>query len=139
MKLAIRYYSQTGNTKKMAEGLGDALGIQAVSIDEPITEPVDILFLGNSYYAFSIAPEVREFIQSLDKDMVGRIVNFGSAAMLNSTWGKVKKETDKKGIPLDEEEFHCKGQFKGIHKGRPNQEDVNHLIAFAKQLLEKEK
>lgn len=139
MDIAIRYYSQTGNTKKMAESLGDALGIQALPIDEPITEPVDILFLGNSYYAFSIAPEVREFIQSLDKEMVGRIVNFGSAAMLNSTWGKVKKEVDKKGIPLDQEEFHCKGQFKGIHKGRPNQEDINHLIDFAKQLLEKEK
>ena len=139
MNIAIRYYSQTGNTKKMAESLGDALRIQALPIDEPITEPVDILFLGNSYYAFSIAPEVREFIQSLDKEMVGRIVNFGSAAMLNSTWGKVKKEVDKKGIPLDEEEFHCKGEFKGIHKGRPNQEDVDHLIAFAKQLLEKEK
>ncbi len=139
MNIAIRYYSQTGNTKKMAESLGDALGIQALPIDEPITEPVDILFLGNSYYAFSIAPEVREFIQSLDKEMVGRIVNFGSAAMLNSTWGKVKKEVDKKGIPLDQEEFHCKGQFKGIHKGRPNQEDINHLIDFAKQLLEKEK
>lgn len=139
MNIAIRYYSQTGNTKKMAESLGDALGIQALPIDEPITEPVDILFLGNSYYAFSIAPEVREFIQSLDKEMVGRIVNFGSAAMLNSTWGKVKKETDEKGIPLDEEEFHCKGEFKGIRKGRPNQEDINHLIDFAKQLLEKEK
>lgn len=139
MNIAIRYYSQTGNTKKMAESLGDALRIQALPIDEPITEPVDILFLGNSYYAFSIAPEVREFIQSLDKEMVGRIVNFGSAAMLNSTWGKVKKEVDKKGIPLDEEEFHCKGEFKGIHKGRPNQEDVDHLIDFAKQLLEKEK
>lgn len=139
MNIAIRYYSQTGNTKKMAESLGDALGIQALPIDEPITEPVDILFLGNSYYAFSIASEVREFIQSLDKEMVGRIVNFGSAAMLNSTWGKVKKEADKKGITLDKEEFHCKGQFKGIHKGRPNQEDINHLIAFAKQLLEKEK
>ena len=59
---------------------------------EPIEEPVDILFLGNSYYAFSIDPEVREFIRQLDKSKVGRIVNFGSAAMLNSTAGVNSKD-----------------------------------------------
>ena len=49
---------------------------------------------------------------SLDKKMVGKIVNFGSAAMLNSTYKKVKAEADKAGIPMDEREFHCKGEFK---------------------------
>ncbi len=53
---------------------------------------VDILFLGNSYYAFTIDPEVRSFIRSLDKSKVGKIVNFGSAAMLNSTYKKVKSK-----------------------------------------------
>ena len=85
-----------------------------------LTEAVDMLFLGNSYYAFTIDPEVRAFIRSLDKGKVGRIVNFGSAAMLNSTWKKVKAEADKVGIPTDTREFHCKGEFKGLHKGRPN-------------------
>ncbi|MBP3241926.1 MAG: hypothetical protein J6M92_15515 [Oribacterium sp.] len=32
------------------------------------------------------AGEVRSFVASLDKMKVGRIVNFGSAAMLNSTY-----------------------------------------------------
>ena len=37
-------------------------------------------------------------------------MNFGSAAMLNSTYKKVKAEADKVGIPMDEREFHCKGE-----------------------------
>lgn len=96
---------------------------------------MDILFLGNSYYAFSIDPEVRKFIASLDKKMVGKIVNFGSAAMLNSTYKKVKAEADRVGIPLDEREFHCKGEFKGIHKGKPDEEDCKAAAEFAKNIL----
>ena len=48
-----------------------------------------------SNYAFNIDPEVRNFVASLDKEKVGKIVNFGSAAMLNSTYKKVKAEADK--------------------------------------------
>ena len=74
-------------------------------------------------------------IRSLDKTKVGKIVNFGSAAMLNSTWKKVKAEADLAGIPMDEREFHCKGEFKGVHKGRPNEEDLQATEAFVKKIL----
>jgi len=135
MKYAVRYYTKTGNTKKLAEAVAKALGVQAQPLSVPVTEPVDLLFLGNSYYAFSIDPEVRTFIRSLDAGKVGKIVNFGSAAMLNSTFKKVKAEADAAGIPMEEKEFHCRGEFKGIHKGRPNAEDCAAAAAFAKSFL----
>ncbi|MBR0229082.1 MAG: flavodoxin [Clostridia bacterium] len=134
MKAAVRYYTKTGNTKRLAEAMADALGVQALPITEPVTEKVDVLFLGNSYYAFTIDPEVRAFIRSLDKNKIGKIVNFGSAALLNSTYKKVKAEAEKAGIPMDEREFHCKGEFKAMHKGRPNSEDLAAAAAFAKSL-----
>lgn len=56
--------------------------------------------------------------------------------MLNSTYKKVKAEADKVGIPMDEREFHCKGEFKGIHKGRPNADDMKDAAAFAKKFVE---
>ncbi len=133
MTYAVRYYTKTGNTKKLADSVAKELGVEALPISEGVTEAVDVLFLGNSYYAFSIDPEVREFVASLDKSKVGKIVNFGSAAMLNSTYKKVKAEADKVGIPMDEREFHCKGEFKGVHKGRPNEEDLKAAAEFAKQ------
>ena len=110
--------------------------MEALPISSPVTEAVDVLFLGNSYYAFSIDPAVREFIRSLDKGKVGRIVNFGSAAMLNSTYKKVKAEADKAGIPMDGREFHCRGEFKGMHRGRPNEEDLAAAAAFAKSIIQ---
>lgn len=135
MNIAVRYYTKTGNTKRLAEAVAEAVGVEALPLEAPIEEPVDVLFLGNSYYAFSIDPEVRAFVQGLDKSKVGRIVNFGSAAMLNSTYKKVKAEADKVGIPMDEREFHCKGEFKGMHKGRPNADDLAAAAAFAKSIV----
>ena len=135
MRIAVRYYTKTGNTKRLAEAVAKAVGAEAHPISVPVTEQADILFLGNSYYAFTIDPEVRDFIRSLDKSKVGRIVNFGSAAMLNSTYKKVKAEADKVGIPMDEREFHCKGEFKGIHKGRPNGEDLKAAAEFAAKIV----
>ncbi len=135
-RIAVRYYTKTGNTKRLAWAVAEAVGAEALPISTPLTEPVDILFLGNSYYAFSIDPEVREFIRSLDKAMVGKIVNFGTAAMLNSTFKKVKAEADKVGIPMDLREFHCKGEFKGAHKGRPNEADLKAAAKFAKGIID---
>ncbi len=136
MTVAVRYYTKTGNTKRLAEAVAAAVGAEALPISTPVDETVDVLFLGNSYYAFSIDPEVRDFIRSLDKNKVGRIVNFGSAAMLNSTWKKVKAEADKAGIGMDVREFHCKGEFKGIHKGKPDEADLAAAAEFAKAIIE---
>ena len=136
MKYAVRYYTKTGNTKRLAEAVAQALGVEALPIREPVAEPVDLLFLGNSYYAFSIDPEVRSFVRSLDKTKVGKIVNFGSAAMLNSTYKKVKAEADKIGVPMEPREFHCRGEFKGVHKGKPDAEDLKAAAVFAKSFLD---
>ena len=135
MNIAVRYYTKTGHTKKLAEAVAKAVGVEAQPISSPVGEPVDILFLGNSYYAFNIDPEVREFIRKLDKTKIGKIVNFGSAAMLNSTYKKVKAEADKAGIPMDQREFHCRGEFKGIHKGKPDESDLRAAAEFAKKIV----
>ena len=135
MTFAVRYYTKTGNTKKLAEAIAAVLGVEALPISVPVSEPVDVLLLGNSYYAFTIDPEVRAFVRSLDKNKVGMIANFGTAAMLNSTWKKVKAEADKIGIPMLEKEFHCRGEFKGANRGRPNEADLAAAAAFAKSLL----
>jgi hypothetical protein len=56
--------------------------------------------------------------------------------MLGSTFKKIKKEADKVGIPMDEREFHCKGQFKAMNKGRPNEDDLKAAAEFAKKMIE---
>ncbi len=77
----------------------------------------------------------RSSLEMKDPDKVGRIVNFGTAALLNSTWKKVKAEAEKKGIAMDEREFHCRGEFKGMHKGRPNKKDLEEAAAFVRSVI----
>ena len=113
MTYAVRYYTKTGNTKRLAEAVAEALGVEALPISEPVTEPVDLLLLGN---------------------LVGRIANFGTAAMMKSTRKKVKAEADKIGIPVIDSEFHCRGEFKGANKGRPDANDLAAAKAWAKTL-----
>ena len=48
---------------------------------------------------------------------------------------KVKAVADKAGIAMDEKEFHCRGEFKGIHKGRPNEEDLQAAVECVRQYM----
>ena len=49
---------------------------------------------------------------------------------------QLAKEAEKAGIPMADQEFHCRGEFKGVHKGRPNEEDLKAAAAFAKSFME---
>ncbi len=134
MKIAIRYYTKTGNTKKMAEALSEAVGVEALTVDNPLTEDVNILFLGSAVYAAGIDPKVKEFIENINVN-VGKIVNFSSAALIESTYNQVKKIAENNNIAMAEEEFHCRGAFKFVHRGRPNDEDLRNLQEFAKNIV----
>ena len=134
MTYAVRYYTQTGNTKRLAEAIADELGVEALPITTPINGKADVLLLGNSYYALTIAPEVRDFVAGLSQNNVGKIVNFGTAAMMKSTYKKVRAVADAVGIPVLDREFHCKGEFKGMNKGRPNEEDLKAAREFARSI-----
>ncbi len=135
MTTAIRYYSKTGNTKKLADAIGQAVGTSAETVSLPITEPVDILFLGSSVYAAGVDSEIKRFIASLDNTKVKKVVCFSSAALLPSTYKQVKQLLEDKGIPVDEREFHCRGSFKMLHKGKPNAEDLKEVQTFAGKIL----
>ena len=52
MKTAVRYYTKTGNTKRLAEAVAGAVGAEALPISVPVTEPVDVLFFGEFLLCF---------------------------------------------------------------------------------------
>lgn len=134
MKIAIRYYTKTGNTKKLAEAISSAINVEAKTVDEPLTEDVDILFLGSAVYAAGIDKKIKEFIQNINVN-VGEVVNFSSAALIESTYKQVKKEVEAKGLKMNEDEFHCRGAFKLVHRGHPNDEDLKNVKEFAKRII----
>jgi hypothetical protein len=36
---------------------------------------------------------------------------------------------------MSEKEFHCRGAFKFVHRGRPNDEDLRNAQEFAKEII----
>ena len=134
MKAAVRYYTQTGNTKKLADAIAAELGIEAKSIDAPLEEDTDILFLCSSVYWAGVDGKVKKFLKNPGAK-IGQLVNVSTAALIESTYWQIKKLSAAAGIPLSEKEFHCKGSFKALHKGRPNAEDLKAVRAFAEGVL----
>lgn len=98
MNIAVRYYTRSGNTKKLADA------------------------------------DVKRFMIE-NKDKIGKIVCFGTSAMMKSMKKPVSKVAEPLGIVVAEEEFHCRGQFGKMHKGRPNMDDLSTVSAFAKGVI----
>ncbi|MBR4763997.1 MAG: flavodoxin [Lachnospiraceae bacterium] len=135
MKAAIRYYTKGGNTEKLALAISKATGLPAETIDVPLLEDVDILFLGSSVYGFDVDDQVKQFISNIDVK-VGKVVNFSTACLVKSTYKQVGKLLAEKNIPLAKEEFYCRGSFGPMHKGRPNQQDLQAAETFARKVME---
>ena len=135
MNIAIRYYTRSGNTKKLADAISEALNIEAFDVSVPLSEKTDILFLGCSYYAFDVDPIVKEFIVN-NKDNIGKIVCFGTSAMMKSMKKPVTKVAKTVGIAVSDEEFHCRGRFGKIHKNRPDADDLKDAADFAKKVVQ---
>ena len=136
MNVAIRYFtrSKKGNTKKLADAVSSAIGVDAIDVSVDLSEKVDRLFLINAMYAASIDKEVKEFLER-NKDKIGEVVNMYTAATGASTWKAVKRETDKLGIKLNEKEFHCAASWIFINKGLPSDEDFAKAKQFAGSMI----
>ena len=134
MKYQVRYYTRSGNTKKLAEAIAEAISVEAKDITAPLTEKADILFLGSSFYAFDADDAVKRFIAD-NKDNIGKIVCFGTSAMMKSMRKPIAKVANKLGVAVADEEFHCRGQFGKIHKGRPNEKDIENVKKFVCTIL----
>lgn len=134
MNVAVRYYTRSGNTEKLAKGIAEAIGVNASDMSVPLGEKADILFLGCSYYAFDVDPVVKKYI-SENKDKIGKIVCFGTSAMMKSVYKPMKKVAEECGVEIEKEDFHCHGSFGPMHKGRPNADDISKAQEFAKRFL----
>lgn len=134
MKIAVRYYTRSGNTEKLAKAIAGAVGVQAEAVTAPLAERTDILFLGCSYYAFDVDEAVKSFLFD-NKENIAKVVCFGTSAMMKSTHKPIRRITDAAGIALAEEEFHCRGSFGPMHKGHPDKQDLTIAAKFAKMII----
>lgn len=119
----------------MAAVVSDVTGVKAETIAVPLTEDTDILFFGSAVYMAGIDDKVKAYIASMDSSKVKKVVCFSSAAILPSSYAQVRGLLEKHNITVDKREFHCRGQFKILHRGRPNQSDLELLRKFVEEMI----
>ena len=127
MKVAVRFYTRSGNTEKLAKVIAEVAGATAKNVSVPLENKIDLLFLGCSYYAFDVDENIKKFIKE-NKDKIGKIVCFGTSAMMKSVYKPLKKVAEEYDVEIAKEDFHCHGSFGPLHKGRPNAEDLNNAL-----------
>ena len=139
MNIKIIYNSETGNTKKVAEAIAEAIGEKAESMDNVNNlENVDLLFIGSAVYAtynHDINPKVEEFINKINPNAIKNVVVFctGFSTVANT---RMKELLEKKNINILKESFMCKGKlFKVFNYGHPNIEDLENAKLFAKNII----
>ncbi len=113
MSVAVRYFSRSGNTKKVADAMAEALGVEAISVDETgaaLTEKVDTLFIGGAVYAYGIDGTLKEYLSNISGDKVGRAVLFSTSWITKHALDVMRKALVEKGIEVVDESFYCKSK-----------------------------
>jgi len=132
----VYYYSKSGNTKKLAVMIADTLGCRPKTMNEKVTDRIDVLFLGASVYWAGIDPKVKKFIDSLDASKVGKVVIFSTSALAERAKPEIQKLLEKRGIAVAGNDFYCRGEFTLLHRGKPNKDDLRDAAIFAKTMME---
>ncbi|MBU0929066.1 MAG: flavodoxin [Spirochaetes bacterium] len=138
MNVRVAYYSATGNTRKVAGAIADALGCEAVGIDAYPADGVELLFLGAAVYAthgHGVHQAVKDFVAGLDPAMVGKVALFSTGFIQSEAIPILRGLLAARGIPVAEESFFCLGRFALFNLGRPNAVDLLAAAEFAKRTL----
>lgn len=113
MQIEVRYQSRGGNTKAVAEMIAKEFQVPALSIDHPVKEYTDILFLGGGVYGWKMDKSLCEFIKQLPKEKVGQIVAFSTTGLMESTLKQIRQEAEQKGIRVNQNELLIKMMLRG--------------------------
>jgi flavodoxin len=135
MKTAVRYCTRSGNAKKLADAVATAIGSTAESVGVPLSEPVDLLFLGGAVYAGNLDSHLKSFVSALTSGKAKSIAVFNSAASGRSIRPDVAALIADDKIIIREEAFSCKGRFLLANRGKPDEQNCADAADFAKKVL----
>ena len=135
MNIEVRYYTKTGNSKKMALAISEEIEKDALDITYNLDKDTDILFICNGIYWAGIDSKVKTFIKE-NASKIKLLVNISTAGIKKSSYKAMKKIAKKNNIKISDKEFHAPGSFMGMHKNRPNSDDLLALREFVKGVIE---
>jgi flavodoxin len=138
-----------GNTKKIAAAIGDILNAALYEPQGARLDEYDLVGFGSGIYYGKFHREILNFIDNLPT-MDGKKAFIFSTSRLplipvfHRFTRKIKETLEEKGFTVIGE-FSCRGYdtsgilrfIGGIHKGRPNEDDIEGAREFAKRVKEK--
>jgi len=142
MNARVVYYSATGNTRKVANAIAEAIGCEAATIDGYADTPVDLLFIGAAVYAthdHGLHAAVKAFIAGLDPSKVGEAALFSTGFVQSEAIAMMRALLERRGIPVAEKSFFCLGRFALFNMGRPNAKDLAASAEFAHELVARQR
>jgi len=136
MKFSVKYQSRGGNTRAVAELIAGTLGVKAEPIDTPLTENVDILFIGGALYAWRIDKKLRKYLDKIESEKIGKIAVFGTSGGQENVIKKITDYAAKKGLKADERSLYLPMGFQGNalfgrKGGNLNNDQINKIKDFA--------
>lgn len=142
MKIAVRYQSRGGNTKAVAEIISKEFHTQALSVDNPINDYTDILFLGGGVYEWKMDNSLRNFIERLPAEKIGQIICFSTTGIMDSTLKQIRRAAEERGIAVNENELLVKMMLRGhswlgLTGGNLTEKQRKLVFQFVKKIKEK--
>lgn len=139
MNIKIMYHSTTGNTKKLADAIANSLDLTAEPLSKEaiaLTEPVDLLFLGDGLYAGKPNKRTQAFIETLDPKLVRNVAVFATYGGQDKIGADLKQLLQSRKLKVVGEPFVCKGQsWLFVNRGRPNDADLYDVSEFARSVV----
>lgn len=113
MKIAVRYQSRNGNTRAAAEMIAQNAGVEARSVDVPIDEYTDILFIGGGVYMWDADKELIKFLKNLNPQNIGQIAAFSTTGTMSTAIKRICEYAEKAGVPVNENKLCLKMLMQG--------------------------
>lgn len=137
MEIGIVYFSKTGNTEKLAKAIGQEMKARPCRVENCKKASFDFVFIGSGTYAWRPAPEIIEFLESVQAKYAAVFETHAGYGCAD--W--MEKKLKSRGIPVIGA-FSCRGEYRPwgpliFSKGKPSEGDVFDAKHFAKLMKNK--
>lgn len=137
MKVNIIYSTLSGHTKKLADAIGEVLGVEPQNLKEDNAYyDCDLLFIGGGIYSGALSPELDGYIEFLNKENTPKAAVFMSSVSENYQKSNLSGKLREKGVDVVGE-FSCNGSFLVMKMFHPNKKDIASVKEFAADVATK--
>ena len=148
MKSLVVYYSETGNTEKVARAIAKGLNSELKRIDEATMDDIrdsDLICIGTPVHGSAPAEKVKKFLDEFPIMFEKKGAAFCTLHLFGAkrTFKIIKEKFKNKGISFIDG-FSCRGLSRLVgnfgprifNKNRPNEEDLKKAENFGRKILE---